>query len=236
MALLDDVIDASGGLTRWNGLSRFTLHLTLSGSLLSQADLAGHFKDVIAEGSTRTPSVRFTGITDGQRCGSFRPEIVTIESLDGEVLRAWHNPSLYDSRRASSSAPDDQIHLVFLCGLAIWTSLVTPFFLANLDFTVDELTPWQENDDQWRRLRVQIPQSSFSNASELIFYFDNNARQRRMDHDLLGSQVADYSWAHQTFDGIVIPTLRRSQLIGARGIATNQPVLLNVEIFDAAFE
>jgi hypothetical protein len=98
------------------------------------------------------------------------------------------------------------------------------------------LTPWQENDDQWRRLRVRIPQNTVSDASELILYFDNKGRQRRMDHDLLGSLVADYSWAHQTFDGIVVPTLRRSQLIGARGIATNQPALLNVEIFDAAFE
>jgi hypothetical protein len=236
MALLDDVIDASGGLTRWNGLSRFTLHLKLRGSLLSQADLAGHFEDVIAEGSTRTPSVRFTGITDEQRCGSFRPEIVTIESLDGEVLRAWHNPSLRDCRRASSSADDDEIHLVFLCGLAIWTSLATPFLLANPDFTVNELTPWQENGDQWRRLRVQIPQNTIADASEFVFYFDNKGHQRRMDHDLLGSQVADYSWAHQTFNGIVVPTLRRSQLIGVRGIIANQPALLNVEIFDAAFE
>ena len=35
MALLDDVIDASGGLARWNSLNRFTLHLSVGGMLFS---------------------------------------------------------------------------------------------------------------------------------------------------------------------------------------------------------
>ena len=67
MALLDDVIDASGGMARWNSLSRFTLHLSVGGSLFSSAGHASEFKDVTAEGSTRAQSVRFTGITGGER-------------------------------------------------------------------------------------------------------------------------------------------------------------------------
>jgi hypothetical protein len=63
MALLDDVIDASGGLARWNSLNRFTLHLSVGGTLFSSAGHAREFKDVTAEGSTHTQSVRFTGIT-----------------------------------------------------------------------------------------------------------------------------------------------------------------------------
>ena len=71
MALLDDAIDACGGLARWNSLSRFTLHLSVGGSLFSDAGHAREFKDVTAEGSTRTQSVRFTGITGGEQCGAF---------------------------------------------------------------------------------------------------------------------------------------------------------------------
>ncbi len=86
MAVLDDVIEASGGIARWNKLSRFTLHLSISGTLFAKAGHADYFKEVIAEGTTRTQSVRFTGITGGEKCGSFQPDAITIENLDGQPL------------------------------------------------------------------------------------------------------------------------------------------------------
>ena len=78
MALLDDAIDACGGLARWNSLSRFTLHLSVGGSLFSDAGHGREFKDVTAEGSTRTQSVRFTGITGGELSGAFQADAITI--------------------------------------------------------------------------------------------------------------------------------------------------------------
>src|SRR6267143_272974 len=52
MALLDDAIEASGGLARWDRLKRFTLHLSIEGMLFSRIGRAGQFKDLTAEGST----------------------------------------------------------------------------------------------------------------------------------------------------------------------------------------
>ena len=49
MALLDDAINACGGLARWNSLNRFTLHLSVGGTLFSDAGHAREFKDVTAE-------------------------------------------------------------------------------------------------------------------------------------------------------------------------------------------
>jgi hypothetical protein len=57
-----------------------------------------------------------------------------------------------------------------------------------------------------------------------------------MDHYLFGIKVADYSWAHQEFGGIVVPTLRRSLPLEADGTVVAKPSLIDVEIFDAAFE
>jgi hypothetical protein len=57
-----------------------------------------------------------------------------------------------------------------------------------------------------------------------------------MDHYLFGIKVADYSWAHQEFGGIVVPTLRRSLPLEADGTVIAKPSLIDVEIFDAAFE
>jgi len=47
MALLDDAIEASGGMARWNSVSRFTLHLSIGGALFSDAGHADDFKDLI---------------------------------------------------------------------------------------------------------------------------------------------------------------------------------------------
>ena len=235
MALLDDAIEASGGLARWNSVSRFTLHLSIGGALLSSAGHADDFKDVIAEGSTRSQSVRFTGITGGEQCGSFQPDAITIESLDGQVLRTWSRPKLAFSENAKHPLADD-LHLVFFCGVAVWNYLTTPFLLARPDVVVEELSPWRENAELWRRLRAQFPPDLLTPAPEQIFYFDDQALQRRTDHDLLGTKVAHYSWAHQAFCGIVVPTLRRAQVLQADGTVIARPVMIDVEIFDASFE
>ncbi|MET4330734.1 MULTISPECIES: hypothetical protein [unclassified Bradyrhizobium] len=235
MALLDDVIDASGGMARWNSLSRFTLHLSVAGTLFSSTGHASEFKDVTAEGSTRTQSVRFTGITGGEHSGSFQPDAITIESLEGEVLRTWRNPSLAFTE-AGSPTLADELHLVFFCGVAIWNYLTNPFLLAHPDVVVEELPPWQENNESWRRLRAQFPPGLITLAPEQIFYFDDNALQRRADHDLFGMKVAHYSWAHDSFGGIVVPTLRRAQTLRPDGTVVAKPVLMDVEIFDAVFE
>ena len=88
----------------------------------------------------------------------------------------------------------------------------------------------------WRRLRAQFPSSLITLAPEQIFYFDENALQRRTDHDLFGMKVAHHSWAHDSFGGIVVPTLRRAQALQPDGTVVAKPVLMDVEIFDAVFE
>jgi hypothetical protein len=235
MALLDDAIEASGGFARWNKLQRFTFHLSIKGALLSRSGRGREFEDLIAEGATHTQSVRFTGLTKGEKTGTYQPDSVTIENLDGQVLRTWLNPSLEFLDHASDPLADD-LHLVFFCGFLIWNYLTTPFLLARPDVTLEELPPWIENDQRWRRLRTFFPSDIVTSSPEQIFYFDENSLQRRTDYDLLGTRVAHYSWAHQAFCGIVVPTLRRSLALQPDGTTVTKPILLDVEVLDATFE
>ena len=235
MTLLDEVIEASGGMARWNSSKRFTLQLSIDGALFSRIGRAGRFKDVVAEGSTQTQLVRFTGFSGPDKCGLYQPECVTIEGPDGQVLRTASSPQ-QSFRDPAKDAPWDDLYLVFFCGVSVWNYLTTPFLLAHPDVKVEELPPSHEHDQQWRRLRVAFPPTVVTHSSEQIFYFDGEGLQRRTDHDLLETKVADYSWAHQTFCGIVIPTLRRSLILQPNGTVANKPSLFDVEIFDASFE
>ncbi len=231
MALLDEAIEASGGLARWNSLTRFTLHLSIGGALFSHMG-ADALKEIVAEGSTRTQVVRFTG---SNICGSCQPDCVTIESLDGRVLRSWHDP-----RRAfldhASGTPWDELSCVFFCGFSVWNHLTTPFLLTHPGVALEELPPMVEDGQRWRRLRGILPPEIAAHSAEQVFYFDDKGHQRRTDHDLLGDRVANFSWAHQKFGDIVVPTLRRSMKLGPGGTIIPKPVLIDLEIFDARFE
>ncbi len=235
MALLDDAIEASGGLARWQEVRRIPLHLSIEGTLFSRAGQIGRFKDLVAEGSTQTQSVRFTGFTGSENSGLYQPDCVTIESLDGQVLRTWHKPNLAFPDHAKDPLADE-LHLVFFCGFSIWNYLTTPFLLARPDVELEELPPWHEHDQEWRRLRALFPSTITTHSSEQTFYFDGSGLQRRTDHDLLDMSVAHYSWAHQAFSGIVVPTLRRSLVRQPDGTVIAKPALMEVEIFDARFE
>jgi hypothetical protein len=235
MALLHDALDASGGMDRWKRFSRFTLHLSVSGALFSNAGHSGEFRDMTADGSTRTQSVRFTGITRGERSGSFDSNVVTIESLEGEVLRSWLNPPV-DFLKIDAHSLADELHLVFFCGVAIWSYLTAPFLLAHPDVVVEELSPHYEKSERWRRLRARFPSHIVTLTPEQIFYFDDSALQRRTDHDLFGERVAHHSWAHSTFCGVVVPTLRQMAIIKPMADGIANPTLLDTEIFDAVFE
>ena len=235
MALLDEAIEVCGGLARWNRLKRFTLQLSIDGDLISRANGSARFKDIVAEGCTRNPLVRLTGFAGPGECGVYLPDRVTVEDPDGHVVRTWHDPHLAFQRDAKDTSLDE-LHLLFLCGFSIWNDLTTPFVLAHPDVKTEELPPWREQNQLWRRLKAEFPPSFVTHSREQTFYFDAESLQRRADRHLFGLKVADYSWAHQEFGGIVVPTLRRSSPLEPDGSVDAKSSFIDVEIFDAAFE
>jgi hypothetical protein len=235
MALLDEVIEASGGLSRWNALNRFTLQLSIDGNLLSRANPSVRFKEIAAGGCLRNPLIRLTGFTGFGQSGVYRPDFVTVEKPAGNVLRTFRDPHQAFLRH-TEDAVLDELHLVFLFGFSVWSYLATPFILAHPGVGVEELPPWQEQGQTWRRLRATFPATFVTHCREQIFYFGSDGLQRRTDHSFFGTRVADYAGAHHEFCGIVVPTLRRSLILEADGTMLRKPSLVDMEIFDASFQ
>lgn len=235
MTLLDEAIEAGGGLERWNELKRFTLQVSIGGDLLSRANRAGRFKEIVAEGCIRKQFVRLVGFASPGESGVYRPNRVTIEDPDGNVLRTLHEPR-QTIRHYADQTFIDELHLVFLCGFSLWQCLMTPFILAWSGVRIEEMSPSGEQGQVWRRLKAVFPPHFVTHPHEQTFYFDAAGLQRRTDYDLFGIKVADYSSAHQEFSGIVVPTLRRLVTIKADETLVPKPSLIDVEIFDAAFE
>jgi hypothetical protein len=238
MALLDDVVSASGGLEQWRRFRRFTFHVSIQGSLLAHSSAATHLKDAVVEGCTQTQWVRLTSFSGTDKCAVYRPGQVSIESLDGTLLEVRNDPHAV---LLSHGGPLswDELDVAYICGLSIWNFVATPFLLTQSGVQVEELPPWHERDESWGRLRAVFPDDIATLSREQIFYFDAAGLQRRTDHQMpgaAGAKIVHYSWAHQAFSDILIPTLRQSSLLQPDGSVVTKPAFIDLEIFDASFE
>ena len=54
--------------------------------------------------------------------------------------------------------PWDLLHAAYFDGYALWTYVTQPFLYSYPDFVVEEIEPWQENGELWRRLKVTFPE------------------------------------------------------------------------------
>ena len=234
MSLLKEALRAAGGVDRWSQLQRFTVHVSMAGSIFARRGWSGLLKDLVIEGSTKSQSLQITGFTAPDRRGFYCPDRVAIEGSDGKLLGERDHP------RASFSGHPvlDHLHLAYYCGYSIWNCLTVPFILADPDFYTEELPPWHEDGEIWRRLKVMFPSRVATHSTEQIFYFDRSGVQRRVDYTSALSgyvRISQYSWAHQRFSGLLVPTLYRSQCIDINAKILPIPVVLDLEIFDASF-
>lgn len=248
MPLLDEVIAAHGGMNLWARLRRFTLHTSIDGELFSRKGKAGVCKDVVISGHTQDQHLWIAGFPAADKRGVYWPDRVAIETLDGTTLEERDNPRQAFAGH-DDQTPWDDLHLAYYCGYAIWSGVTAPFLFAGPDFKVQELGPWQPGGGQagggqaggetWNRLHVVFPPDVVSHCSEQTLYFDQIGLQRRADFletDAGGTSIARHLSAHQTFSGIVVPSLQRATRLGSDGIAIAKPAYIDIEIFDARFE
>ena len=237
MALQDDIFDAHGGIDRWRARRCFTVYFSIDGSVLAERGRRGALKELAAQGSTRIPSLQITGFPAPDRRGVYRPDRVAIETLDAATVATRDDPRSVLRGRVDGAW--DDLDLAYFCGMLIWNCLAGPFLLAQPDVKVQEIAPRQELGETWQRLKAVYPAAAGTLAREQIFCFDQRGFQRRTDYrtpDAENTLVAQYSWAHQVFSGILVPTLHRSLTLQTDGTVVRSPPRLDIEIFDVMFE
>jgi hypothetical protein len=192
MTLLAEVIESHGGADLWRQLRRFSAHLSIDGVLLADKGKADSLKDIVVDGSTRDQFLRFTGFTAPDRRATYRPDRVTVESLDGQVLAARDAPCAAFAGHTDSTRWGD-LHLACFVGYANWNFLTTPFLLAGEGFVSEELAPWQGDGQTWRRLKVMFPSRVATHSPEQMFYFDQQGLQRRVEYRCIAASGATFA-------------------------------------------
>jgi hypothetical protein len=232
MTLRDRVFEAAGG-ARWARLRHFVSHLMLDGALVEPLEGRHSLKEIVAEGDLARRSVRMSGFSDAGGAWGFHPDFVTIRHDDGAFIGARREAAPRPFRN-----PKDEAELVYLCGLSIWSCMTAPLAVLG-DVDAEELGTWSEHGQTWWRLRVRAPEGALACASEAVMYFGDDGLLRRTDFDVVCGEtirLVDYTSAHQSFCGLTVPTLHRTVRRTAPGAAADRKPVLDIEIFDVAFD
>jgi hypothetical protein len=237
VGLLEKALRASGGLDLWRRTRRFTLHMSITGSLCTERCSTAQLKELAVEGSTQTQALEITGFARADLRALYRPDWVALEGQDARRLRERRG-SPEEFRSGLRSTTWNELQLAHYCGYFIWNHIATPFILADPDFETKELPRNVARGESLRQLRAVFPARIITHAISQTFHFDREGFLRRLDYPALNddrTQIAQMFSGHQRFSGILVPTLCRLLSIGAEGMPVAKPSFVDVEIFDAHF-
>lgn len=230
--LLQQVLDAHGGLDRWNRLERVSADLEVGGvlwALKGQSAFAGASRVTVDLHRQRTSHAPF--LAAGQR-STMEADRVSIETADGRTLAERDDPRASFAGH-SLETPWDATQLAYFTGYAMWTYLTAPFCFAADGFEVSEIAPWIEDGEPWRRLRVRFPPWIATHCREQTFYYDRGGLLCRHDYDVDvagGSMAAHYVHGYQAFDGIQVPTRRRVFVRDEGGHWAPEPLVVSIDL------
>lgn len=241
-ALLDEVLDAHGGLERWRTAG--TVHARVrTGGLMIRTRVPGNrFADysiTVHVQEARTVLDPFP--RNGQR-GVFESGAARIESHAGEVIssRANARAAFFGRSGLRRNIRWDPLDSVYFAGYAMWNYLTTPYVLTREDVEVGEGDTWQEGGETWRRLNASFPPDIDTHSPRQTFYFDASGRLRRHDYvpEVIGrwARAAHYCADPVHANGLVFPTRRWVHPIGPGNRSLPFPTLLSLQLTDVRVE
>ena len=234
--LLQVAVDAHGGLSRWNQLNRVRASLSITGAIWQLKGKPDVLKDVSIEAEMHQE--RLTTHFNGQGMRTvFEPNRIIVETEGGRLVDSRDDPrSAF--RGHTRQTPWDDLHVAYFSGYALWNYLTIPFLYTYPGFVTEELTPWEENGERWRPLKVIVPDSIVSHSREQVAYFGPDGLLRRHEYTvkIMGGEAGlNYATSYRNVDGIVVPTKRRVYAPDANKQKIPEPVLVAIDIRDIAF-
>ena len=243
MTLLDEVVEAHGGIERWMAV-RAIRGRVRSGGLLIRTRVPGKaFRDARLEVAGAEPVGSATPFPrDGQRA-VYDHGAVRVETLDGEVVESREHPRELFFGRAGlrRNLRWDALDSIYFAGYAWWNYLSAPFLLARDDVRVHEIEPWRaEGGETWRRLEAHFPEEIDTHSERQLFYYDSDLRLRRHDYtaEVVGSwaRAAHMCADHVEVGGLVFPTRRWVRPVGPGNRPLPFPTLVSLRLSEIEVE
>jgi hypothetical protein len=234
--LLQLAVEAHGGLERWKRLTTVKASLSSTGAIWHIKGRPDVLKNIQMEVSLHEQRV-MTHYLDQKRRTIFVPGEIISETDEGKLLERRVNPRA-SFEGQTRETPWDDIHVAYFQSEALWTYLTTPFLYTYPGFDTEEVAPWQENGETWRRLKVTFPDNVTSHTREQISYFGPDGLLRRHEYtvDILGGATGlNYAADYKAFNGIMVPTKRRIYSSDAERKKVPEPLLVSIDFGEISF-
>ena len=237
--LLASVLDAYGGRERWAALESITVEKTFGGVTWPLKHVSGLLDHSWATVELQRERTTFHAFTSPARTAVFTPDLVEIrESGSQRPVESLTAP------RASFAGhqletPWSQLQLVYFAGYAMWTYLTEPYSLTLPGVSTQEIEPWREGSETWRRLAVQYPSSIATHSPSQVLYVDSDGLIRRRDYSveiIADVPSAQYIDGHEEVDGVVIATRRRVYGRDADNHPQLEPVIVSIDLDDITLQ
>lgn len=230
--LLQLAITAHGGLERWNRLNTVSVEASITGGIWYLKGRPDILKNVVMDVSLHTEKLVMSFPGTDKRT-TFEADRIIIEGLDDSPPKTYQHPITAFEGHVRET-PWEDVHVAYFSGEALWTYLTTPFLYSYPGFVTEEMGPWHENDEVWRRLKIVFPDNITSHSKEQVSYFGPDGLIRRHDYtvDILGGATgANYATGYRNVDGIIIPTTRRIYAYeGPDHMVIKDPLLVGIDM------
>jgi hypothetical protein len=236
VALLEEIVEAAGGESRWRAATRIRARVR-SGGLLPRTRMPGNR---LADYTVTVQTDRQRAVLDpfprqGLRGVLDRGE-VRIEAGGGELRERRRRPreQFFGPTGLRRNLRWDALDSTYFAGYAMWNYLVTPLLLLRDDVAVSERADWSGEGQRWRRLDAHFSGDLDTHSAEQSFFYDDAGRQVRHDYtaEVIArrARAAHYCSEHRTCDGLVFPT-RRRVLPRKRDLRSRPfPVLVSIDL------
>jgi hypothetical protein len=225
-------IEAHGGLDRWKQFEKVSADLVQGGVLWQVKGKAGVLDKTNVTVGLRTEWASHSPFGANTRRSRFGPDRVAIEAADGTVLEELKNPRQSFAGHTLQT-PWNDLQLAYFAGCAMWTYLNIPFVLARPGVVCEELSPWNENGESWRRLEVNFPKDIATHSSRQTLYIDASGFVRRHDYDVEiagNTPGAHYMDAYVDVSGIKFPSVQRIFARQADGTINRDPLVVSIDL------
>lgn len=231
MADLRDLVLDAHGAGQWRRFRSIEGDMSIVGGLWARKGWPDALKNVRVTADIAEQQLSYQPFTAEGLRSFYRPDEVAI-ALDGKRLKHRSNPREAFAGHTPAT-PWDDLHLAYFSGYAMWNYLNTPFMFALPGFAAEEIEPWVEGHETWRRLKISFPESIATHSPEQVFYVNASGLIARLDYsaDVVGGvPTAHYTSDYREFDGIKIPTKRRAYRRNADGTPIQDGVGVAIDI------
>ena len=208
--LLALTIKAHGGAEHFNKFETFSARLMCDGILWAMTGHPGSVDDINVTTHLKKEATSHWPFINKDWNTAFTPGHVAILNTKDEVLEELSNPR--QSFGYTIETPWSRLQLAYFTGYAMWTYFNAPFNFAAPGYKVQELDPWEENGEVFRRLEVTFPKDVATHSPVQTFYIDKDGIIKRHDYnvDIAGGAAAThYLFDHVDVQGIMVATKRK---------------------------